>query len=234
MSPNEHLDWVDDNIAWFSSIDVVDYPTPVPACPGWDIAYVVGHLAIGVGWGYAQALDTPPNENDPYPTAPWPAPASGTAALSDQFEKLMSDCLRTFRRTDPTMPCWTYAGPGRAEFWFLRAAIETTLHRMDVADALGWTAALRADRAADAIRETVEFVLPFAAHLLEESPPAIELVTGSVSLQLGDGEISATVAGSEDEVVSALWGRGGSIEIDGDADAARAWLSLVEAAFGGR
>ena len=234
MAPSEHLDWFDDNVAWFTSIDLADYQTPVPACPGWNVAYVVSHLAVGVGWGYAYALNAEPDAGDPYPSARWPEPAPSATELRDQFDHLMHSCSQTFRQTDATTPCWTYSGPGVAGFWFRRAAIETTLHRIDVADALDQTSPLSADRAADAIRDAVEFALPFAADLLGVEPPAVELVTDAGSLKLGQGRIAAQVTGTSEDMLSALWGRGHVIEVDGDAAAVTSWLGLVEAAFSGR
>jgi len=34
MAPAEHLEWFDDNIAWFGQLGLDALTTPVPACPG--------------------------------------------------------------------------------------------------------------------------------------------------------------------------------------------------------
>jgi uncharacterized protein (TIGR03083 family) len=49
-----------------------------------------------------------------------------------------------------------------AGFWRRRLAHETVVHRVDVEDALGWSADLDADLAVDGVDEALELFLPFS------------------------------------------------------------------------
>ncbi len=240
MAPTEHLRWLDDNIRWFETIDAASLAVDVPRCPGWDVEQVVSHLAIGLGLGYRYALTAPldADQSSAFADVPWPAqPPRGRAAL-DAFSVEMGACRAAFAAIDPDQPCWTYAGPGVAAFWFRRAAIETTLHRMDVAEALDRDATdLAPVRAADAIAETIEFALPLAAIITAAEPAAVSVrLRGADGVMvLGDGPVSARITGSGPSLLQTLWGRpAGGITISGDRGAANQWLGLIEAAFAGR
>lgn len=238
MSPTEHLLWLEDNTRWFSALPVEALTAPVPACPGWDVEYVLNHLATGLGLAYPYGMRTPPGQADMFGDVPWPAtPAVGQACL-DNFSAIMADCLAAFRSADPDMACQTYMGPGRAAFWFRRAAIETTLHRMDVAHALDQEAAhLTSRQASDAIAESVDLVLPFAAAQVGDPNGSLHVTADGVgdSWTLGAEPPLAQLSGPPGSVLAALWGRVDShVEISGSRVAAQNWTSLVEAAFAGR
>jgi len=240
MAPSEHITWFDDNIAWFEALTAEDLPAEVPACPGWDVEHVVNHLAFGLGMAYPHALAAAPDalDDEAFAGVPWPTHyPTGSGALA-AFSEHMGACRSAFRAADPDEPCWTYAGAGVARFWFRRAAIETTLHRMDVAGALAMAdAPLPAERAGDAVAETIEFALPLAASITGVSPPAlsISIHADPATRKLGEGAATAQVSGSGETVLSALWGRGsGDLSIDGEQEVVLAWLGLIERAFSGR
>ncbi len=240
MAPAEHLEWFQDNIDWFLALPVAALSTPVPACPGWDVERVVTHLSYGLGVGYPHALRAVPTTDDAVVFLDLELPTelpTGSAALAD-FDLRMNSCSATFRDIDPQAPCYTYAGPGVAAFWFRRAAIETTLHRFDVAEALNVHEPLRFERAIDGLEEAVTFALPLAATWTASSPSAAVVVRpngDSPSFQLGDGPVAAEISGDGETVFAALWGRSTDrVEIAGDEAVAHQWLSLVERAFAGR
>jgi len=240
MSPAQHLDWLEDNIGWFAAIPLDKYDVDVPSCPGWNIEKVVNHLAIGLGLAYPHALDAPPDmpADQAWADVDWPTTEPSGHAARELFIATMTGCLNTYRDTDPDMACWTYAGPGAARFWFRRAAIETTLHRFDVAEALGSNdLELAADRAEDGVAEAVEFALPIAAILAGHPTSAVEITIDGVRtpFQLGEGTPAAKIAGSGKDVLATLWGRHrDGVTVNGEADAAQQWLTLVETAFAGR
>lgn len=241
MAPSEHLSWLEDNVRWYERLDDRDLTSDVPSCPGWDIEHVVNHLSFGVGLAYPAAV-TAPSGTDPsdvFADVEYPKvfPHGTDARLA--FSRNMARCLDHFREVDPDAPCWTYGGPGVAAFWFRRAAIETTLHRMDVAEALGHDIAhLTNDRAADAIAESITFALPLAATRI--GAPSGELVVDSsclntpASIGAGGRADRAILSGEPHHVLNALWGRHlDRVDIDGDRAISDQWLGLVEAAFGG-
>ena len=240
MAPSEHLDWLDENTDWFLSLPPESLDTQVPSCPGWNIEKVITHLAFGLGLGYPYALSAPPEAaaDQALAEVPWPSQMpSGQDAL-EALSFHMSRCIKTFRATNPLTPCWTYDGPGQASFWFRRAAIETTLHRMDVSDALLLGATELADvRAVDTISEAVEFALPLAARMIgtPDAAMAIKVAGDERVLVLGEGEIGAEITGGGTAVLSALWGRKRSeVHVLGDERIAQSWLSVIESAFAGR
>lgn len=204
----------------------------------WTIGDVLAHLAFGLGVGYPMAMRAAPDATaaEAFAELSIPSPPPRGRAARVAFLEHLDACAAAFRATDPGRPCFTYAGPGVAGFWFRRAAIEMSLHRIDVAEALDGTHRLAADRLADAIAESAEFALPFAAALLGETPPAARVADSAVSprrwhpLGLGDAEVSFSADGHE--LLAALWGRPAEVTCSGDPDVADQWLSLVRRAFG--
>jgi uncharacterized protein (TIGR03083 family) len=234
LTSGDHLDWFDDNVAWFAQRrDALG--VDVPRCPGWTVEHVLDHLSVGMGLGYEAAARTPPDATARTPSAERLTGADAVAT----FEQTMARCIGTLRALGPATPCWTYAGPGVVAFWMRRAAIETALHRIDVAHAIGGDPSdgMGDDRIVDAVDETVSFALPLAGRWTHSSPPSITVRLDDLdaSFALGAGTAVGTVHGDGLQVLDALWGRtSGSVSIDGAAAAAHAWLGLVETAFAGR
>jgi uncharacterized protein (TIGR03083 family) len=125
--------------------------TPVPACPGWDLAKLVKHTGIVHRWATTivasrateplaqSALDVGlPADRAQYPH--WLA--AGAAPL-----------VTALRGAEPGTVMWTFAGNRDAGWWARRMLHETTVHRVDAELALGLTPALEAAAAADGIDE---------------------------------------------------------------------------------
>lgn len=256
MAPQDHLHWFADNIEWLQALPVSQLDTPVPNCPGWDVVDVLNHLSLGLGLAYPVAMSTPPHVEAErvFDDVAWPTDRTVGQAAIERFETNLAACLHHFQAADPDQPCWTYAGPGRAAFWFRRAAIETTLHRIDVAEALATDTTLSPTRAHDAIVETLEFALPLASttttspsgSLRVESPELdleidleIDMAPGARHTSTDNGP-AASISGTGQAVLCALWGRASpasepaAISITGNLGVADEWLTLIERAFAGR
>ncbi len=240
MSPDQHLMWFDENIAWFESLPVKSLTARVPNCPGWNVQDVVNHLTFGLGISYPVALSKGPetSPSEVFSDVEWPDQRpSGEAAIT-AFSSSMRSCTTTFAATSPERPCWTYEGAGTAAFWFRRAAVETALHRIDVEEAVpAQRSPVAPDRLADALAETFEFTLPLAAAMT--TPPDGRLVVSipslDVELAIGRGNHQATVTGDAQDILCALWGRNRDrINLAGDFHVAAGWMSLIEIAFAGR
>ena len=125
--------------------------TPVPACPGWDLAKLVKHAGIVHRWAAAivatrateriaqNALDVGlPAEQSAYPQ--WLA--AGAAPL-----------VTALRAAGPRTVVWTFVGDRDTSWWARRMLHETTVHRADAELALGLTPEVDAVAAADGIDE---------------------------------------------------------------------------------
>ena len=239
MAPAEHLDWVRDATGWVRSLDPDDLGLEVPACPGWQVVDVVNHLSFGLGLGYRYALRAPVDATaeTAFAEVPWPERWPARHEALSVFSKELDACIDDFERVDPSSPCWTYAGPGEASFWMRRAAIELSLHWMDVAEAVGLPTVLDDRRASDGVAEAITFALPFAAATVGLEPAAIvvsDTRSGRRRL-LGHGEPVAEVAGEPEPLLRQLWGRAAEgVEMSGDHEAAATWSGLIEQAFAGR
>lgn len=239
MAPHQHLAWFEENVEWFEARTADQLSLDVLSCPGWTVLDVLNHLSLGLGLAYPTALSKPPEtaEEDAFDGVAWPSAMPGLPEALHVFAAHMRDCLDVFRRTDPSTPCWTYAGPGAAGFWFRRAAIETTLHRMDVEEAIGASSPLASDRAVDAVVEAIEFALPLAAAWSRQPSGALAVSIPELPrpVAVGQGEPTATLRGESEQVLRALWGRDGEdVLIAGDVEVGAAWLAVVEAGFAGR
>jgi uncharacterized protein (TIGR03083 family) len=239
MSPQQHLEWLEDNVTWLEDLEIDQLKSPVPSCPGWSVEDVVNHLSFGLGLSYPEALAKAPEANAAEVFAGVPRPdeyPTGYRALAT-FSINMRNCLATFGETQPEAPCWTYAGPGAAKFWFRRAAIETTLHRMDIEEAVyGTQSELSATRVADAVLETVEFALPLAADLVARPAGRMKISSPILdrTLEVGHGARQATITGDGQQTLLALWGRDHhDVSISGDHGIADDWLTLIQTAFAG-
>ncbi len=240
MTPDQHIAWLFENTAWIESLTVSQLEVAVPCCPGWTVENVVNHLSFGVGLAYPLGVASSPAASADKVFSAIKRPAenpSGEAAL-EAFATNMRRCIKMFSAADPQAPCWTYAGPGTASFWFRRAAIETALHKVDIEDALADSQSLlSSERTAEAIRETVDFTLPLAAKIAGQ--PAGSLVVFSpelnVKVKLGEESERVMVSGAGQDVLLALWGRNRDrVAVTGNQEIAADWLSLIERAFAGR
>ena len=239
MTSAEHRTWFRENIAWFEALPDSALSESVPACPGWRVDDVLNHLSYGLGVGYALAVAAPPDA-DPatvFAELRFPEKAARGPAARQEFHDRMWACAEVFARLDPDTPCWTYAGPGIARFWFRRGAIETWLHRVDVAEALDRSLRLDDRRAANAIEETISFALPMAMGIA--GTPSARLAVDSSCLRepltIGTGDTDVAIGGDGHDVLLALWGRHrAAVEVRGDVAHADEWFGLVETAFAGR
>jgi uncharacterized protein (TIGR03083 family) len=205
----------------------------VPACPGWTVRDLTGHLVAGHRWAAAIVL-TGRKQAVPDP-GPDPLPwfeASGTALLA---------ALRT---VDPGEPCWNFAHVDeRAGFWARRRMHELVVHGVDARQAIGLPVTLDPGLAADGIDEVFHVFLP--RMLQRGAAPAVTVPVSVEATDSGDAwtlmpatdgpprvertpaDPVATVRGTAAELYLAIWGRGPvqGLAIDGDRAAGTAFLT---------
>ncbi|MEZ0075762.1 maleylpyruvate isomerase family mycothiol-dependent enzyme [Planotetraspora sp. GP83] len=137
-----------------------DPATPVPTCPGWDLAELVAHTGAVHRWAAAMVRDLAPRRYDrqamdhglPSRFEDYPAWLEAGAAL----------LVEALKGQDPGAEMWSWAGDRHARFWSRRQLHETVIHRADVELAVGAEPSIDEDVAADGVSELLD-VLPYAS-----------------------------------------------------------------------
>jgi uncharacterized protein (TIGR03083 family) len=205
----------------------------VPACPGWTVRDLAGHLVSGHRWAAAIVL-TGGKQAVP---GPGPDPLG-------RFEASGKALLAALRTVDPGEPCWNFAHVDeRAGFWARRRMHELVVHGVDASQACGLPARLDPELAADGIDEVFHV---FLRRMLQRG--AAPAVTVPVSIQAADtgdlwtltpvvggpprvdrvaGETVATISGTATDLYLAVWGRvpTATLAIEGDRTAGMAFLT---------
>jgi uncharacterized protein (TIGR03083 family) len=150
---------------------------PVPSCPGWTVADLVGHIgAVDWGWWHhvsnrAQERSGPPPKErfDSYPglvdwlNQSWDGKADPTAApsvLVDWYAEGARRLEETFRQTGPEEPIWHWSGDNRGIVHIRMQAIETAVHRWDAENAHTHGQPVQVDLARDGIDQHFEVMVP--------------------------------------------------------------------------
>lgn len=239
------------------ALDRAELDTAVDSCPGWSVGDLVLHLGAVNWWGGENVRAGDPGQRargmgairDSAPPAD-----DGAAALERWYAGLADEMLRTFGAADPAAPVWTFAGPGRADYWLRRQLHETAIHRWDLEHALGGedaTTPLPEDVAVDTVDEFCTEMYPRMSAGLPPLPVGIRLraelhaperlsdgaaPVGSRApgpdlewtLPGPDGAGSVAVTGPPETLALLLWGRVGAdepgLEISGDRAALDAAL----------
>jgi uncharacterized protein (TIGR03083 family) len=134
-----------------------DPEAPVPSCPKWDMAALLGHTGKVHHW-VAHILETGATER--------PARQFGKEIPEDfgerasWYETGVTDLLDVLAATDTDALVWNWSvnEPAPARWWLRRMAQETTIHRWDAQNAVDEGESIDADLAADGIDEYLEFV----------------------------------------------------------------------------
>ena len=212
---------------------------PVPACPGWTVERLVGHVgrvyrstAVWVRTGEASEV-----ERAPAGEAVLEWTATGLDELLPALEAGSSD--------DPeATAAVTWAGPQPASFWPRRMAIETALHRWDAEQAVsGEPEPIDAELAVDGIDEMFDVLLPERAggaltgdgeslHLHATDVPGEWMVTlteGRPVVERTHGKGTVAVRAPASDLLLLLWNRGdrAGVEVFGDEALLSRWAQAV-------
>ena len=186
----------------------------VPACPGWTLDHLFGHLGSIERWAAAVVRGGIFVEEPP-------PPAEGAAAW---FLEGAAPFLGTMTALDPGKECWNFGPPPRtAGFWLRRQAHEHAIHLIDACQALGLEIpALGEDFMLDGVDEVLTMFTPRQVRL-DRMPHPDKAVTfrvpGARSWTLGPGPAVATVTAPLPVMYLGLWGRSNlqdSAVIEGD------------------
>jgi uncharacterized protein (TIGR03083 family) len=157
---------------------------PVPDCPGWTAADLVGHMGAILGW-MAKIVTT----GQAVPRRDRETPPAEFDTLAAWYSAHLDRTLDILATRAPDSPAWTFSSRGdrRVGWWRRRLAVEVAIHRWDGqhgANPVGPSLPppLDGEVAASGIEE---FVTEFLPGLLAQ--PGIEDLTGTLHLHATDG-----------------------------------------------
>ena len=150
LSFDDYLDHIRSESARFRAVLTDCDPTArVPACPDWDAADLVWHLA-GVQWFWSRIIEHRPEgpEHLQHPERP-----ASYAELLDAFDSSSAALVAALEAADPSEAAWTWSPEQTVGFTFRRQAHEALIHRLDAEQAAESVTALDPQLAADGVRE---------------------------------------------------------------------------------
>ena len=188
----------------------------VPACPGWTLDTLFGHLGSIERWA-AAVVRAGKFVEEPA------APAAGAAAW---FREGVPDFLATMNILDPAAPCWGFGPPPhRAGFWLRRQAHEHAIHLVDAHQASGLEdPVFPEDFLLDGIDEALAMFTPRQLRLHRMADPGMAVtfgLPGGATWTVGSGSTTAWVTAPPREMYLGLWGRSRLLDtavLEGDVD----------------
>jgi uncharacterized protein (TIGR03083 family) len=223
---------------------------PVEACPGWDVARLVGHVGSVHRWATAavvtgvepdrRSLERPPKDRE---------------AIAAWFDAGIGPLAEALTEVDDDAPIWNFsAGPDVGRFWPRRQAHETAVHRWDGQRAVGSPEPIEVELAVDGIDEVLDVwgrtilggrdgidiggsVRVVATDGADRRSGSVETWTvwtddGVYKVSRNDAQVTAdvTLRGPASDLLLALWRRqppaAGGLIVDGDATILDRWLRL--------
>jgi len=196
----DHLALLREELAAFQSHLGGDLTAPVEHCGGWTVRELAEHLGHGNLWAAAAVTERRGDHRAP------PAPA-GIAEWFAETARVLTDALEA----DPAAEAWTFHPPRTVGFWRRRRCLETLVHRWDVEHAYGLASRLRPELCGDGIAEVIEVFVPRQVARGRAAEPAAAVRFAATDLAaawvLGPGEPVATLSGTAEELLLALWNR---------------------------
>lgn len=224
-----------DGAAFRSAAVAAGLHSDVPACPGWNVADLVWHLAEvhyfwgtvvsqrPEGWKDVVRIDRVPDEQ-----------------LIDASHSHFAALVDVLSNSDPADEVWTWAVDHSVGFVIRRMAHETAVHSWDAARATGRPTDIEAELASDGIDEFLEHFLPDVIEGAEPVGGSVHIhcadVAGEWTIRPADDGFEVTrehakgdcaLRGSANNLFLALWRRVGpeAIDVVGDADVAQRFLA---------
>ncbi|MEU8134399.1 maleylpyruvate isomerase family mycothiol-dependent enzyme [Streptodolium elevatio] len=187
--------------------------TPVPSCPGWTVADVVGHtgtvyLTAAEWLRIGHRPDAPDNS----------APKGDVLAW---YGEALAELRAELARRDPDRPAFEDDGDGAVGFWYRRLAHEAAMHRTDIEMAVGDPGPIDLELAVDGIDEALRVLLPLrydgggfdaavgrtvGVHCHHHNW-RLTLHRDAVEVSRSPGFTDAAVRGEPGDLLLYLWGR---------------------------
>lgn len=231
------LQALDDAVALFASYaDQATGDEQVPSCPEWTTRELIVHLGAVHRWSAAILLSGERIANQPTPLV--------HGSLADWYAGCAAALLTALDTVDPDEPTPNPARIGEtARYWGRRQLHETTVHTVDLMQALGWRH-YDVDReiAADGIEEVLGVYFPRMTAMGRRPNVSVRVrldatdrfdswicdpgsdLTGPPLLRHGNGEAEHSIRGTTTELYLALWNRIPLDTLRYDSDEARALM----------
>lgn len=205
LSPDDYLAHLRRESARFREVLSSCSPDArVPACPEWDVADLLWHLATVQRW-WAEVLaarPARPAEVEP----PRPERYDGVLAAFDEWSSDLADVLAT---ADPAEEAWNWSGDHTVGFILRRQAHEALVHRVDAEQAAGASSPIDATLATDGVHEVLDVMYggtpPWGSWTAGEGLVRVDVTDTGASfwLRFGvfegtDPETGTSYAGEED------------------------------------
>lgn len=215
---------------------------PVPSCPEWSMADLVGHTGVVHRWVESIVRSRAQEPLWLRDTTIHPPP---TDELLDWYDDGLVLLETALGNIDPDGELWTWAGNQSARFWQRRMSQETAMHRWDAENAHRRARPFDPLFAVDGIDEMFDVFVPHqrgcaglrgngeTLHLHCTDTDGEWLVRfvpagAEVSRQHAKGD--AAVRGTASDLLLLLWGRRSAedFEVFGDTAALRLWTEVVK------
>lgn len=128
---------------------------PVPACPDWAVADLLGHLGGVYSWVWMiirAGGEKPDKGRDQTP--------EDRSLVVEWFRQERAAAVSALESKEPDEPAWSFVGPRNVGWWRRRQAMEAAIHLYDVEAATGLPEAIDPDLAADGVDEMLTEILP--------------------------------------------------------------------------
>ena len=192
LAPDVYLDHLRAESARFRDVLAdCDPAARVPACPDWDAADLLWHLATVQRWWTKVLTARPvrPEEIDP----PRPEPYDDLLRTYDGWS---AGLVAALDGADPREEAWNWSGDHTVGFILRRQAHEALVHRVDAEQAAGVASEVDARLAADGVHECLDVMYggmpPWGAWEPGEGTVRVDVTDTGESFWLRSGTFSGT------------------------------------------
>jgi uncharacterized protein (TIGR03083 family) len=202
-----------------------DLTAPVPGCPDWNVADLVGHLGeVHDFWAWVLASGAADEATVGAYEPPLRDANDDLVTWAGERTALL---LAALAAVDPGAPRWNWSRDEQTARWIRRRMLhETVIHRWDAESAIGTPGPIAREVAADGIDEYLRVLLPASGDYhgpsgylglattdtghgwtLEFAPPAVRL-TDPLNHELAEQAELVDVSGSSaEDLLLLLWER---------------------------
>ncbi|MET9199873.1 maleylpyruvate isomerase family mycothiol-dependent enzyme [Gordonia sp. NPDC003585] len=244
MTPELWLAAINEESEILASTPADDMDLAVPACPGWTVHDLLGHVGAVRLWVADRLNGT--RQYRGYDGIAFPDGAEVVGWYADTRDQLVA----ALTSREPDEPVSTFVGERTVRFWYRRQAHELEVHRYDLESALrpGKQSPIKANLAADGVDEWLEVFAPRfigkstgvpdelvgrSLHLHSTDDPDaewyLELTPEGIVHRREHAKADAALRGPTSDLLLALWHRRSYKDLDivGDESVVEPTLGLV-------